>query len=106
MRFMAFDLRGALLKKEERESARLAEFEFRLRARTFRLLAADLQPGEDPSEILGLVARMDDPAALGLLGRNFPDRLPPLHDLYARCRAQARLQLIGELGDPSPYRLA
>ena len=37
---MVFDLRGALLKKEEAESARLMDFEFRLRARTMRLLAA------------------------------------------------------------------
>jgi len=103
---MAFDLRGALLKKEERESARLAEFEFRLRARTFRLIAADLRPGEDPAAIVALVARMDDPAALERLAEDFPDRRPSLHDLYARCRAEARLQLIGELGDPSPYRLA
>ena len=39
---MAWDLRGALLKKEERETARLMDFEFRLRARTMRILAARL----------------------------------------------------------------
>ncbi|WP_241212717.1 hypothetical protein [Sphingomonas sp. ABOLG] len=38
---MAFDLRAALLKKAEVETARLVDFEFRLRARTMRLLAAD-----------------------------------------------------------------
>jgi hypothetical protein len=33
---MAFDLRSAMLKKQEVESARLAEFDYRWRARTPR----------------------------------------------------------------------
>lgn len=36
---MAFGLRTALLRKAEVETARLVEFEFRLRAQTMRLLA-------------------------------------------------------------------
>ena len=35
---MAWDLRAAMLKKQEVESARLAEFDYRWRARTMRLL--------------------------------------------------------------------
>jgi hypothetical protein len=35
---MVWDLRAALLRKEEAESARLQDFAFRLRVRTFRLL--------------------------------------------------------------------
>ena len=41
---MAWNLRAALLKKEEFESARLAEFDYRWGARTMRLLAAALDP--------------------------------------------------------------
>ena len=98
---MAFDLRGALLKKEERESARLADFAFR--ARTFRLLAETL--GLEPSRIVPLIATMDDPAIVEALARDHPGRAP-LGGLYDRCRADARAQLIVEEGDPSPHRLA
>jgi len=36
---MAFDLRGALIRKAEYETAKLLDFEFRLRARTARAVA-------------------------------------------------------------------
>lgn len=101
---MAWDLRGSLLKKEERESARLADFEFRLRARTFRLLAAGLDAA--PAEIVSLIASGDDAAVLAELGARFPAHAAKLDHLYDRCRAEARSQLIAEHGDPSPHRLA
>ena len=44
---MAWDLRRALLKKEEFESARLMNFEFRQRARATRLLARELGLGDE-----------------------------------------------------------
>jgi hypothetical protein len=101
---MAFDLRGALLKKEERESARLADFEFKLRARTFRLLGKRL--GLDAHEIPRLVAQGSDAEVLAGLARRFPGQSASLEALYQRCRAEARAQLIDEQGDPSPHRLA
>lgn len=94
------------MKKDERESARLADFEFKLRARTFRLLASSLVPEDGPGPIIAMVAQMPDEAALDDLARRFPDRAADLSALYARCRAEARMQLLAELGDPSPHRLA
>jgi hypothetical protein len=45
---MVFDLRRALLSKEEKESSRLMDFEFRQRARSIRLIAEALGlPGDD-----------------------------------------------------------
>ncbi|NIJ18946.1 hypothetical protein FHS95_000615 [Sphingomonas naasensis] len=92
---MVFDLRGALLKKAEVESARLDDFEFRLRARTFRLLAE--RHALDPEPLVGEIATDPDDAILA--------RHPALHGAYAECRALAR-QLIDERGDPTPYKLA
>ena len=100
---MAFDLRAALLRKEEVESARLMDFEFRQRARTFRLLADALGVGVD--ELVGEIALSDD---AGILDRLVADRRldrAVLGALYARCRAEAYRQLVGELGDPTPHRL-
>ena len=97
---MVWDLRGALLKKGETESARLADFEFRLRVRTFRLLAAAL--GEEPDAVAALVARSDDAGVLTALAERHGEQL---QERYAECRAEARRQLVAERGDPSPYRL-
>jgi hypothetical protein len=100
---MVWDLRGALLKKEERESARLADFEFRHRARTFKLIAERLET--DPTPIVALTARMNDEAALWEVALRHPRSDEDLDALYLDCRAEARRQLIRERGDPSPYRL-
>lgn len=94
---MAFDLRGALLKKAEVESARLDDFEFRLRARTMRLLAPDLSL--DPEALVGRIAVEPDDAIVAALGAEAAAR-------YEACRAEARRQLIIEIRDPTPYRLA
>jgi len=93
---MVFDLRGALLKKAEVESARLDDFEFRLRARTFRLLAE--RHGIAPRPLVAEIATDPDEAILG--------RHPALAQAYPECRALARHQLITERGDPTPYKLA
>jgi hypothetical protein len=98
---MAFDLRAALLKKAEVETARLVDFEFRLRARTMRVLAAQI--GEDADALVGRIVHADDAAIL--------DGLETARGLalgadYRRSLAEARAQLIDEVGDPSPYRLA
>ncbi len=101
---MVFDLRGAMLKKEEFESARLAEFDYRWRARTMRLLAARLDPALSPDEMAAETARHDDAAILADLAARYPDS--GVAALYDTARAEARKALIGELGDPTPHRLA
>ena len=100
---MTFDLGKAMAKKGEFESARLADFAFRQRARTFRLMAIEL--GRQPAELVGLIAQMDDDALLEELAERFPDEATRLQDLYATCSAEARAQLIKERGDPTPHRL-
>jgi len=95
---MVFDLRGALLKKEEVESARLMDFEFRLRARTMRHVAELL--GEGPGELVAKIAHADDEAILAELG----DRID--RAAFNQCREQARTELVAERGDPTPYKLA
>jgi len=101
---MVFDLRGAMLKKEEIESARLAEFGYRWRARTMRVLAARLDPALSPDEKAAETARRDDGAILAALAERYPDA--GVARLYDRARAEARRALIEELGDPTPHRLA
>lgn len=101
---MAFDLRGAMLKKQEFESARLAEFDYRWRARTMRLLAARLDPALSPDEMATETARHEDAAILAELAARYPDA--GVEALYRQCRAEARRALIEKLGDPTPHRLA
>ncbi|HVJ00840.1 MAG TPA: hypothetical protein VM662_01580 [Sphingomonas sp.] len=94
---MVWDLRGALLKKGEVESARLDAFEFKLRARTMRLLAPVL--GLEPDALVERIAVETDEAILkGLDGE--------AQAAWSRCRAEAYRQLVEELGDPTPVKLA
>ena len=101
---MAFDLCGALLKKQEVESARLAEFDYRWRARTMRLLAERLDPALSGDEMAAETARRDDEAILADLAERYPEA--EVTKLYDRARAEARRALVEELGDPTPHRLA
>ncbi len=94
---MVFDLRGALLKKAEVESARLDDFEFRLRARTMRLLAPLL--GEDPELLVRRIAIEPDATIIASLPET-------ARAWYQEARAEARRQLIAERGDPTPHKLA
>lgn len=96
---MVWDLGKAMLKKEEFESARLQNFDFRQRARAMRLLAAAL--GEDPQALAIEIAEHDDAAILARLAEKHGD----ISALYHRCQGEARTQLIAEIGDPTPYRL-
>ena len=103
---MVWDLRAALLKKGEMESARLMDFDFRLRARTFRLLGEAIDPnGEGAVEAVKLIAKSDDKGALAALANLFPTHEAELPALYERCGREARKQLIAERGDPTPHRL-
>lgn len=94
---MVWDLRGALLKKGEVESARLDAFEFKLRARTMRLLAPVLKL--DPEALVERIAVEPDDAILEALGSEAQAAWPG-------CRAEAYRQLVEELGDPTPVKLA
>lgn len=100
---MVFDLRRALLAKEEKDTSRLLDFEFRQRARTFRLLAAILDI--DPATLVREIALHDDPAILDALANDLPMSREELGHHYARCRIDAYAQLVGERGDPTPHRL-
>jgi hypothetical protein len=93
-----------LLRKQETETARLVDFEFRLRARTMRLLAGSL--GQPADELVALIALHPDERILERLAGSDPGRAEHLWTLYARARSEARSQLIAEHGDPSPHRLA
>jgi hypothetical protein len=99
---MVWDLRGALLKKAEVESARLDHFEFRQRARTFRLLAERI--GASPDDLVRRIAVEPDEAILDHVQTIRPDL--DVRELYTECREEARRQLIAEIGDPTPHKLA
>ena len=101
MPVMAWDLRAALLKKGEFETARLAEFEFRWRVRAYRALADDL--GAHKDRMIAALTRFDDDQLLDRIQAGHPDR--DIHTLFAECRARTRHQLIAEIGDPTPHRL-
>ena len=100
---MVWDLRGALLKKGEFESARLAEFEFKLRVRSFRLLADRLR--QDGDLFAKRTLRETDEELLAALAEACPSRAGELGELFNKVQAEARAALIAELGDPTPNRL-
>jgi hypothetical protein len=100
---MVWDIRTALLKKQEVESSRLSDFEFRLRARTMRRLAPLAGASEDDL-VAATVLESDEAILKRLSGADVVS--PDVQKLYDRCRAEARRELIEELGDPSPHRLA
>ncbi len=100
---MVWDLRAALLKKEEFESARLMDFEFRLRARAFRLLAEQYQLPVD--QVLEWLALYPDESILERLCAERGLLLSQVQSAYAAATKEARGQLIAERGDPTPHRL-
>jgi hypothetical protein len=100
---MVFDLRRALLSKEEKESSRLMDFEFRQRARSFRLIAEAL--GLPADDLVRQIALSGDEAILDRLVADQGIARSELGEIYARCRAEARRQLVQERGDPTPHRL-
>lgn len=103
---MVWDLRSALLKKEDVESARLQDFAFRLRVRSFRLLAERIggAGGAAIAEHLG-IASEEKLIALALEADPDLDRAA-IMPMLAAAQAEAQAQLIGEVGDPTPHRLA
>jgi len=70
---MTFDLGKAMAKKGEFESARLADFEFRQRARTFRLMAEKIGREADPARVVAMITQMADDTILVELAASFPE---------------------------------
>lgn len=100
---MVWDLRAALLKKEEFESARLMDFEFRQRARATRLLARML--GLDEEQLVREIAVQDEAGVIALAAETARVEREAVAVQYRQCLATARSELISERGDPSPHRL-
>jgi exoribonuclease II len=100
---MVWDLGKAMQKKEEFESARLMDFEFRQRVRATRLFAQKV--GADEAELLDQLVLRKDRTLIQLLAQAMSCSVSDLNEIYESCLGEARLQLISEIGDPTPYRL-
>ncbi|MFV0643435.1 MAG: hypothetical protein ACK5NN_02885 [Sphingomonadaceae bacterium] len=100
---MAFDLGRAMCKKEEFETSRLMEFEFRRRARATRLLAQLLDI--EQANAMDIVATMDEFTAIQKLGQLAGIHEDKVATEYQKCLSAAHEQLVSELGDPSPHRM-
>ncbi|MCJ2177482.1 hypothetical protein [Novosphingobium album (ex Hu et al. 2023)] len=100
---MVWDLGKAMRKKEEFESARLMDFEFRQRARATRLLARSYKL--DEQIVTREIAVMPEDAILDLIAASIGRAREEVSTEYGLCLSEARKQLIAERGDPTPYRL-
>lgn len=103
MPVMVFDLGRAMRKKEEFESARLIDFDFRRRVRAARLLAASL--GLDEAIASDLVATRPEAEVLARMADLAGVPESEISIAYPQMVAQAHQQLVVERGDPTPYRL-
>lgn len=100
---MVWDLGKAMRKKEEFESARLMDFEFRQRARATRLLARAF--GLDETALVREIAERDEDGVIALVVESAGASRDEALAGYRRCLAVARRELIAERGDPTPCRL-
>lgn len=100
---MVFDLGRAMRKKEEFESARLMDFDFRQRARATRHLARAF--ALDEATLVRDIAELDEAALLARVSNQTGRDLAEVAAEYQRCLAVARTELIAERGDPTPHRL-
>ena len=100
---MVWDLGKAMRKKEEFESARLMDFEFRLRARATKLLARAF--ALDEATLVREIASQTEVALLDMVARDLGRSRDEVASEYSRCLSEARKQLMIERGDPTPYRL-
>ncbi len=100
---MVWDLRRALLAKEEFESARLMDFDFRQKIRAMRLLAAEI--GADENALAARAAEVPTETALAEVAEASGRDAAEIAALYSRCLIDAHRQLVGERGDPTPHRL-
>jgi hypothetical protein len=100
---MVWDLGKAMQKKEEFESARLMDFEFRLRVRATRLFAQKL--GLDEKVLVGETALRSERDLLDLIAKLLARSKNDVARIYGQCVGEARQTLIAERGDPTPNRL-
>ena len=102
---MVFDLRAMLLRKGEFESARLDDFEFRQRVRAVRMFA--MRREVEAAPLIAQIALGDDARLLGRLleGLSEGEADALTRDWFA-ARADAYRELVEELGDPTPIRMA
>jgi len=100
---MIWDLGRAMRKKEEFESSRLMEFEYRQRARAMRLLAEQFEL--DPDHWARETALSSDETIIETIAAEASRDVDTIRQAHGACLEEARRQLIGERGDPTPYRL-
>lgn len=100
---MVWDLGKAMRRKEEFESARLMDFEFRQRARATRLLAR--RHGLDEAELIREIAVLTEPELVAWVAARSGKAQAEIAASFQQCLALARRELIDERGDPTPYRL-
>ena len=100
---MVWDLGKAMRKKEEFESARLMDFDFRQRVRATRLLARAFHL--DETALIAEIAHHNEDALLDLIAGQHGLPHDDLAQAYRDCLGEARRQLIIERGDPTPNRL-
>lgn len=100
---MVWDFGKAMQKKEEFESARLMDFEFRQRARAIRLLLARL--GVEDAVLARDLAAETDAALIDRVVLVSSRSRAEVEAGYRACLGEARRRLIAERGDPSPVRL-
>lgn len=109
------DIAKVLTRKQERECARLDDFEFRVRIRAIRLLVEDLNARSrtavplDPLAFARQAANEAAEVTLAAIDTALGDRSPGLGTIWrrhGRAVARAYEQVIVERGDPSPYRMA
>jgi hypothetical protein len=107
---MSLDLHRVLVRKQERECARIDAFAFYARARAWRRFGEWLReqvPGApDPIELAKRIAtETDDEIFDALLEAHGGDPRSWSRAL-SRAQAQAATELRAEMGDPTPHRLA
>ncbi len=101
---MVFDLGRAMRKKEEFESARLMDFEFRRHARASRLLAQSL--GIEPAVAATLVATVSEDAIAQRFAELAGTSADEAEAAFRKFLTIAHTELVAERGDPTPHRLA
>lgn len=100
---MVWDLGKAMRKKEEFESARLVDFEFRQRVRATRLIARKLEI--DEASLVREIALRSETSLLQLASMQASLSVEDVTKAYEQSLNEARRQLIIERGDPTPNRL-
>jgi hypothetical protein len=108
------DMHHVLVRKQERECARLDEFDFARRARTVRKVAEWVRERcADPArlnvmEMVGRITMMDDWTIFAALRAHLAQPIldDDWHRLVGGFAAIAETQLIEERGDPRPHRMA